>query len=223
MNLYVDGVYQTPTSTDQGYSYGSQILSTSTIGDGFAATLFSCDDLSLFDYDALVAAGKSDQDIATAIYENTFNAGQFWFVSEYIEGVTVVSVIKRVEIPWSFYTGWHKFSDNELRLYDAYVNYKAAGYWPITMKVNSFTAGGSIPDFDAGLSTTLYPDNIIRNKTSFVNASFISNKGQISQNFGESVRGNYFNFGFSGSEQATIYSIEPRFVSIKNGPMGNNK
>jgi len=159
------------------------------------------------------------------LYNNTFNG--YILVREYntqvLDVATVTSVKKRVEIPWSFYTGWYKFSDNELRLYDAYVNYKASGYWPVTMKVNSFIAGGSIPDFDAGLSTTLYPDNIIRNKTSFANASFISNKGQISQNFGESIRGNYFNFGFSGSEQATIYSIEPRFVAVKSGSMGNNK
>ncbi len=143
-------------------------------------------------------------------------------------GVTalVTDIVKRVAIPWSIYTGWYKFSENELLLYDVYVNWKAYGYWPLYMNVNSFIRGDSTPDFDSGQGIALFPNNANGNQVSFSNAQIISNKGQLSQNYGKQIRGNFFTFGFYNKnfgQPATLYSIEPMFKSSKSGPMGSNK
>lgn len=228
ISLYVNGVLKTPGSTSIN-ALNSFNLGNLYVGNaGTNALNCSVLDLSLFNYDSLIAKYTESQ-IAGYLANNTFN--NFILVREFTTQppaalATITNVVRRVAIPYSIYTGWYKFSENELLLYDVYVNWKAYGYCPLYMMVNSFTKGASIPDFDNGQVSTLYPDNILANKESFSNAAFISNKGQLSQNYGKELRGNYFCFGFYNNnynQPATLYSLEPMFKSSKLGPMGNNK
>jgi len=141
---------------------------------------------------------------------------------------TITSIVRRVAIEWAAYTGWRKYSNKELRLYDAYLNWEVDGRWNINFSVNSFVFGETIPQYDEGASFTMKPQNVggsYFDYDYFNVAYFSSNSGQLSQNSGGQGRGHYFSFGFKNSnynEWATMYSIDPRFEVIKNGPMGRN-
>ena len=157
---------------------------------------------------------------------NQFHVGQLLIETAGTKQATITDVKRRVAIQYGVYTGWYKFSESELLLYDVYVNWKALGYWPLYMSVNSFVKGESIPDFDTGRIVALYPDNAKGNTNAFANVEFVSNKAQLSQNYGQEIRGNYFNFGFYNNacgQPATLYSLEPLFKQSKTGPMGSNK
>lgn len=162
------------------------------------------------------------------------NVSGTWTIGETITGsksgatATIVSIVRRVAIEWAAYTGWHKFSAREARLYDAYINWNVQGRWNVNFSVNSFILGESIPGYDEGI---VYPINADSLGGSYFDFSFFNidrfsyRRGQAAQNTGGQGRGHYFSFGFFNNnydEWATIFSIEPRFEVIKNDSIGRN-
>lgn len=165
------------------------------------------------------------------LVKNTTNS---WTVGETITGgtsgatATISSVVRRIAIEWEFYTGWYKYSDRELKLYDSYLNWQVDGRWNVIFSVNSFILGGYIPRYDDGATVEIKPqhlDGAYFDVDFFNQAFFDASTGQLSQNTGKEARGNYFSFGFKNfnyGEWATIYGIEPRFTQVKDSPIGNN-
>ena len=162
------------------------------------------------------------------------NSTSSWSVGETITGsksgatATVVSVVRRVTIEWDSYVAWYKYASNELKLYDAYLNYNIEGNWSINFSVNSFLLGETIPRYDQGINFELKPQRLggaYFDSDYFNQAYFDVGVGQLSQNTGSYGSGHYFCFGFYSTgynKWATIYSIEPRFETIKYDSIGKN-
>lgn len=137
--------------------------------------------------------------------------------------------IKRVAIRWSFYTAWFKVSDYLQRLVSGYINYSSSGGSPLAMKLNSFTKGDIIPEYDSGILTYLvsrisgasYWDSAIWDQSRFTkNESQQTNAGSCTN--GE---GNYFNFGFYSNElyqNVNIYSLQFNFKQLRSTPNVSN-
>lgn len=137
--------------------------------------------------------------------------------------------IKRIAIRWSFYTSWFKVSDYLQRLVSGYVNYSASGGQPLAMRLNSFTKGDIIPEYDEGILTYLvsrvsgaaYWDSAIWDQSRFTkNENQQTNAGSCTN--GE---GNYFNFGFYSSvlyQSATVYSLQFNFNQLRSTPNVSN-
>jgi len=162
------------------------------------------------------------------------NSSGIWTIGETLTGgsssatSTLSSVVKRIAIDWKSYTSWWKYSDFELQLYDAYLNWKTDGLGSLNFSINTFILGESIPLYDAGINVAIKPQNVdgaYFNQSYFNLAYFDTGAGQLSQNTGKEARGNYFLFGFYNSnynEWASVFGIEPRFKLSKNTPIGKN-
>jgi hypothetical protein len=158
-----------------------------------------------------------------------------WIVGETIEGSTssvtaqVESVVRKKAIEWDAYTAWSKESDNELMLYDLYMNWQVLGKWSIYMSLNSFLLGEPIPLHTAGLNFEINPQDI---QGAYFDIDFFdqayfdsASSGQLSQNLGKSIKGHYFLYGWYNkvwNGHASIFGFEPRFKLEKRNPMGRN-
>ena len=133
---------------------------------------------------------------------------------------------EKLTIDWGAYTGWYKFSDTVLELNQGYLLWATEGQWNINFHINAFTVGEAVPDFDTGLTKALAPQGVSGSYFDiglFDVARFGSTSGQLSQNVNISGKGNYFLFGFSGSnvdEWATVYGIVPLFKQTRVSPAG---
>ena len=180
--------------------------------------------------------GSSVQITGTTNYNGTFIVSNVTtdtftidtpFVADEASSMKIYPSNLMVAIPWAGYTAWQKVSDFEATLYDAYASIEVGGMWSLNFTTNSFVLGESIPPFDQGASKQVYPYNLggqFYNLNNYMDG-YANGNGQMSLNGFEEARGNYFSFGFYGSnvnEWAKIFSIEPRYVGIKSTPMGAN-
>jgi len=135
----------------------------------------------------------------------------------------------RTAIEYSAYTAWYDFSQaisggRELELIRGYINWEPTN--SITMSVNATIRGGTMPDYDAGLtnSITHIDTSSAVFDVSLFDASYFYNTDQsISQNIRVANRGHYFNFGFYNNavdEPASVYGIDPIFRVHRDDPVG---
>lgn len=166
--------------------------------------------------------------IVQALVENKFYEE---FPARVIPSVdyNVDGSLNLVAIEWSAYTGWHKFSDKILRLHALYLSFELSGGWGVNVHANSFTWGGARPDYIDGSTKIINQEPTGNSDWFYLDISLLDvgalsgSNTNTSKHISLSRTGNYFLFGFSGSNQgesAIIYGVHPLFKVYRNDFMG---